>query len=185
MGDRRETIDSVPSARRLINSLRDLGYDFVKAAADVIDNSIQAGADKIEINMEFNGDHSWFQVADNGKGMTENELNEAMRFGTEREYSPNELGEFGLGLKTASISQCRKLTVASRSNGHESRIEIRQLNLDHIEKSNRWQIISIPTNDYSHLLTDSLANHPGTVVHPCILKRFSIYPHSRRIYKPH
>jgi hypothetical protein len=164
MSDGRKIIDSVPSAKRLINSLRDIGYDFVKAAADIVDNSIEAGAVNIEIRMEFNGDHSWFQVADDGKGMTGDELNEAMRFGTERQYGSNELGKFGLGMKTASISQCRKLTVASRANNPSAALEIRQLNLDRIEETNKWEIISIPKNDYSETLWKPLEDHPGTVI---------------------
>lgn len=164
MSDGRKIIDSVPSAKRLINSLRDIGYDFVKAAADIVDNSIEAGAVNIDIRMEFNGDHSWFQVADDGKGMTGDELNEAMRFGTERQYGPKELGKFGLGMKTASISQCRKLTVASRANSPSAALEIRQLNLDRIEETNKWEIISIPKNDYSETLWKPLEDHPGTVI---------------------
>ena len=164
LGDGRKIIDSVPGAKRLINSLRDIGYDFVKAAADLVVNSREAGAVNIEIRMEFNGDHSWFQVADDGRGMTSDELNEAMRFGTERQYGPNELGKFGLGMKTASISQCRKLTVASRANNPSAVLEIRQLNLDRIEETNKWEIISIPKSDYSETLWKSLEDHPGTVI---------------------
>lgn len=114
--------------------------------------------------MEFSGDHSWFQVADNGRGMNRDELNEGMRFGTEREYKPNELGKFGLGMKTASISQCRKVTVASRNNYPAGDIEIRQLNLDLIEETNRWEIVSIPKEDYSEAMWVSLLDHSGTVV---------------------
>ena len=65
---KRTTIEVIPGARRLIIALRDLGYDFVKAATDVIDNSIEVGVTSVKIRMEFNGDHSWFQVADNGRG---------------------------------------------------------------------------------------------------------------------
>lgn len=144
MVESRKSIEVVPGARRLITSLRDEGYDFVTAAADIIDNSIQAGAKEVNIRMEFNGDSSWFLVSDDGKGMSSEELNEAMRFGTKREYDDDELGKFGLGLKTASISQCRRLTVASRNRDPNSDIEIRQLNLDHIRETDRWEIQSIP-----------------------------------------
>lgn len=160
----RAVIEVIPGARRLIKSLRDEGYDFMTAAADIIDNSIQAEAKEIRIRMEFSGDHSWFQIADDGKGMTGDELTEAMRFGSEKEYGPNELGKFGLGLKTASISQCRKLTVASRTAFSESEIEIRQLNIDRIESSNRWEIISISKENYSDVLWKHLVDNQGTVV---------------------
>ncbi|MHB1708464.1 MAG: ATP-binding protein [Thermoplasmataceae archaeon] len=162
--ERRMEHEVIPSAKRLIISLRDEGYDFVTAAADIIDNSIQAGATEIDVRMEFNGETSWFLVADNGKGMSPDELTEAMRFGTKREYKEGELGKFGLGMKTASISQCRKLTVASRKGDSESDIGIRQLNLDQIEKTDRWVIQSIPVSDYSSLVSNPLKSHKGTVI---------------------
>jgi hypothetical protein len=164
MVEKRTSIEVVPGARRLITSLRDEGYDFVTAAADIIDNSIQAGASEINIRMEFDGDSSWIMVSDNGKGMSPHELNEAMRFGTKREYTNGELGKFGLGLKTASISQCRRLTVASRNQSPDSEIEIRQLDLDHIKETDRWEIQSIPKSDYTHLISDPLSDHSGTVI---------------------
>ncbi len=164
MTEERKSIELVPRARRLITSLRDEGYDFVTAAADIIDNSIQAGATEINVVMKFDGNSSWFLVSDNGKGMTAQALTEAMRFGTKRSYEPGELGKFGLGLKTASISQCRKLTVASKSVELDSKIEIRQLNLDHIHETDRWEIQSIPASEYSPVVSDPISNHSGTVV---------------------
>lgn len=107
-------IEAIPSAKRLITSLRDLGYDFSQAVADVVDNSIEAGATVVSIDVEFDGDDSWIRIADNGKGMRPEQLREAMRYGAEREYEIDALGKFGLGLKTASMSQCQRLSVASR-----------------------------------------------------------------------
>jgi signal transduction histidine kinase len=69
-------IESVPGARRLVSSLRDLGYDFVQAVADVVDNSIAAGATKVAITLKFSGPDSWVRIADNGKGMSGPELTE-------------------------------------------------------------------------------------------------------------
>ena len=106
----------IPSARRLITSLRDMGYDFAAAVADLVDNSIEARATLVAIDIEFDGDDSWVRVADNGRGMTTAELKEAMRYGAERDYKKEDLGKFGLGLKTASMSQCKRLSVASRIN---------------------------------------------------------------------
>ena len=165
MEDKRTVHEVIPSASRLIKSLRDVGYDFLTAVADIIDNSIQANATEIDIRMEFNGSSSWFLVADNGKGMSPEELTEAMRFGAKRDYAPKgELGKYGLGMKTASISQCRKLTVASRSCDSELDIEIRQLNLDQIQSTDRWVIQSIPKSDYSPLVSDPISDHSGTVI---------------------
>src|SRR6266404_4310361 len=97
----------IPSARRLITSLRDMGYDFSAAVADVVDNSIEAGASKIRIDVRSDGDNSWVRIADNGVGMKAAQIREALRYGTAREYDAKlALGKFGLGLKTASMSQC-------------------------------------------------------------------------------
>ena len=133
----------IPSARRLITSLRDVGYSFTTAVADIVDNSIEAEATQIDIRVEFDGEDSWVRIADNGKGMTEEELLEAMRYGSEREYSEKNLGKFGLGLKTASLSQCRRLTVASRSNPGNMNLIAWRWDLEHIERENRWEVIRL------------------------------------------
>ncbi len=124
------------SARRL-KSLRDMGYDFAQAVADVVDNSVEAGASLVAVDVEFDGDDSWVRIADNGKGMTADELREAMRYGAEREYDDDDLGKFGLGLKTASMSQCQCFSVASRWNRDRADIAAYSWDLDHIDRTNR------------------------------------------------
>src|ERR1700685_3922986 len=91
-----------PSAARLTESLRDIGYDFPSAVADIVDNSVMAGATRVEVLTEFNGADSWVSVADDGRGMTANGVVEALRYGTRRTYARGDLGRYGLGLKTAS-----------------------------------------------------------------------------------
>jgi hypothetical protein len=157
-------IESVPGARRLVSSLRDLGYDFVQAVADVVDNSIAAGATKVAITLTFSGPDSWVRIADNGKGMSGPELTEAMRYGTERTYDGLDLGKFGLGLKTASLSQCRKLTVASRCNSNERRIEVRCWDLDHVLNTNRWEMVNVTAAERDERVSESLLQGIGTVV---------------------
>lgn len=166
MAKNKSTLEVIPSARRLIHSLRDVGYDFVHAVADLVDNSIAAKASNIAIEMRFEEDagDSWFRIADNGTGMSGNTITEAMRFGTERDYDSDELGKFGLGLKTASLSQCSRFTVASRIDRDSRRIEVRQWDLDHVDKTNRWEIINIPPNKRSDTLMSPLQHTPGTVV---------------------
>lgn len=103
----RKGFELIPSARRLITSLRDMGYDFAAAVADVVDNSIEAKASRIAVDVHFDGDDSSVRIADNGVGMTPAQIREALRYGAERDYDTTEaLGKFGLGLKTASMSQC-------------------------------------------------------------------------------
>jgi hypothetical protein len=160
----RNVVEVIPSAKRLIHSLRDLGYDFVAAVADVIDNSIAARATEVRVDLRFDGEDSWVRVADNGKGMSGTEITEAMRFGSERDYATDDLGKFGLGLKTASLSQCSRLTVASRTDRDARRIEVRQWDLAHIKRTNRWEIANLGAGERPATATAPLKDHPGTVV---------------------
>lgn len=153
----------IPSARRLINSLRNMGYDFSSAVADLIDNSISAGATEIALNVEFDGDHSKVRIADNGSGMSEDQLQEAMRYGSDRDYEDNALGKFGLGLKTASLSQCQKLSVATRESSHKE-IHAYCWDLDHIEKTDQWELIIPDAKQYKKILGGYLSRTSGTVV---------------------
>jgi hypothetical protein len=164
MAKQKSTVEVIPSAKRLIRSLRDVGYDFKHAVADLVDNSIAAKASRVAIDMRFDGKESWLRIADNGGGMSGRTITEAMRFGTERDYQADELGKFGLGLKTASLSQCSKLTVASRVDTSARRIEVRQWDLGHVESTNRWEIINVPVDERRDELVDPLENGRGTVV---------------------
>lgn len=167
----------IPSARRLVTSLRDMGYDFAQAVADVVDNSIEAKASLIAIDLEFDGDDSWVRIADNGRGMTREQLREALRYGAEREYDAQALGKFGLGLKTASMSQCQRLTVASRWNRERADIGAYAWDLDHISKTNRWEIIPLERKELRYSVSGPLIDHPGTVVFWERLDRILGYKH--------
>lgn len=156
-----ETYEVIPSAKRLIKSLRNIGYDFSTAVADIVDNSIEAGASKVDISIGFYGEDSYVRISDNGKGMTKEELKEAMRYGSEREYQEDDLGKFGLGLKTASMSQCRRFSVATKSN---KEISMFAWDLDHIEKTNKWEILPPKESSTIQLISAPLSNHAGTVV---------------------
>lgn len=135
------SVEVIPSAKRLVSSLRDLGYDFVQSVADIVDNSVAAGATEIAIKFHAAGNDSWLSITDNGIGMSGAQINEAMRYGTEREYDDNELGRYGLGLKTASLAQCRRLTVKTRFGSADNPVEIRCLDMDHIERTDKWEIL--------------------------------------------
>jgi hypothetical protein len=157
-------IEVIPSAKRLIKSLRDMGYDFAQAVADVVDNSIEAGATLVAIDVEFDGDDSWVRIADNGCGMKPEDLREAMRYGAERDYGEDDLGKFGLGLKTASMSQCQRLSVASRWNKDRADITAYAWDLDHIEKTNRWEILPLERGGLRPAIRHPLKDTRGTVV---------------------
>ncbi len=133
-----ETIN--PNIENLVASLRDIGYTFEIAVADIIDNSVSAGAQNINIFTAPVDNKLMLSLYDDGFGMDENELREAMRLATKNpdaERSKNDLGRYGLGLKTASFSQCTKLTVASKKNG---KIAVRCWDLNYIADRNSWDL---------------------------------------------
>jgi hypothetical protein len=142
-----------------------MGYDFAAAVADVVDNSIEARATHVSIDVRFDADDSWVRITDNGTGMKPAEIREALRYGAEREYDVREsLGKFGLGLKTASMSQCRRLTVASRSSKERAEVYAHSWDLEHVEKTNRWEILEVARDEDPELWRDPLLDHTGTVV---------------------
>src|SRR4051794_23555160 len=113
-------VEITPSAAALIESLRGLGYSPETAIADLIDNSIAAEASTIELAIEWNDGHPEVALFDNGNGMKRAMLAEALRLGgtgPSTTRAASDLGRFGLGLKTASLSQCRQLTIISKTAG--------------------------------------------------------------------
>lgn len=124
--------------------MRAVGYTVESAIADLIDNSISAGGNTVEVKYDAS-EHPFVSILDNGQGMTPNELTMAMRHGSQNPADnrhPSDLGRFGLGLKTASLSQCRKFTVASKRDGI---VSARQWDLDFVQKTGKWLVI-VPTN---------------------------------------
>lgn len=108
-------IKNTPSPDVLMNSMRSIGYNFRTALADIIDNSISAKAKNIYISSPINDEKVFITILDDGEGMDDSKLFNAMKYGSNKEYyDTNDLGRFGLGLKSASLSQCRILTVASK-----------------------------------------------------------------------
>ncbi len=128
-----------PKPSALIESLRSVGYSLATAIADVLDNSITADANNIWINFFWDGMESHISILDDGRGMNESVLKDAMRPGTTSPTNPrdkSDLGRFGLGLKTASFSQCRQLTVWSKADG--GTIFGRRWDLDYVVDKNEW-----------------------------------------------
>jgi hypothetical protein len=124
-----------------VESLRAFGYTLPAAVADIVDNSISAGASRIAITGHWNGVRSHIAILDNGSGMTETALVEAMRLGTRSPRAPrraDDLGRFGLGLKTASFSQCRRLTVVTRI--PDNTVASRSWDLDLVVRTDEWRL---------------------------------------------
>jgi anti-sigma regulatory factor (Ser/Thr protein kinase) len=153
----------LPAAGRLMTSLRDIGYDLPSAIADLVDNAIDANARTVSVEIVADGEESWVRVCDDGLGMTPKALDEAMRYGSETDYRPDSLGHFGLGLKTASLSQCRRLTVASRS-GRAGRLSVRRWDLDDVLRRNSWDLERIPAGKAPRAVAEPLTGRHGSVV---------------------
>jgi hypothetical protein len=133
--------DALPDPEFLIKSIAEQGYSLETALADLIDNSIAAGAKKIEVLIDTTVEPFTLFLADDGKGMTELELKKSMQFPSsspEIARRPDDLGRFGLGLKTASFSQTRHLTVLSKKN-EDSNFRGRSWNVD-LLKAKLWRI---------------------------------------------
>lgn len=152
-----------PSARRLTNSLRDIGYSFESAVADLVDNSVAAGADRIMIEIHFEGRESYLTISDNGAGMSEEQINEAMRFGSRRDYREDDLGRYGLGLKTASLSQCKRLEVITRNQPTIAPIG-RAIDLDFIQAVDDWITLDISDEADVYETAALLGDTCGSVV---------------------
>ncbi len=152
-----------PSVKNFIASLRDIGYSFEVAVSDLIDNSITAEATEIKIHTVSNPQLT-FSLLDNGTGMTESELVEAMRLASKdprNKRAKNDLGRFGLGLKTASFSQGRKLTVVSKKQGI---VSVRQWDLDYVYEKDEWYLITPVDYEKLPLAADLFLLKQGTLI---------------------
>lgn len=130
-----------PTADILMFSMRAMGYSFESAIADIMDNSISAFAKNIFLKFPIDPSDCYIAICDDGIGMTKEELFDAMKYGSEQKRegrNADDLGRFGLGLKSASLSQCRKLTVASKKNGE---ISAYIWNLDVVLEKQDWIMI--------------------------------------------
>lgn len=155
--------ETPPKANAMINTFRAFGYNLQTAIADILDNSISAHAETIWINYAWDGSNSWVSILDDGKGMDRNELIEAMTPGSKDpnvEREKNDLGRFGLGLKTSSFSQCKILTVATKKENYA--LIKRTWDLDYVNTTGKWSLLDY-ISDNSFL--DKLDKMPsGTLV---------------------
>ena len=159
---RQRELELPPRASSLVESLRDMGYSLRTALADVIDNSITAGARNIQLFADTHHAVPTIGILDDGTGMSEQELLEAMRPGTRSplEARPaSDLGRFGLGLKTASFSQCRRLTVVTRKG---SAVSSATWDLDRVGERDRW-VVEVP-EDLDTIRWSERLRSDGTLV---------------------
>jgi hypothetical protein len=161
------TRNAPPRAGAMMEALRGLGYSTAAALADIVDNSVSAGATEVAIDFYWEGSKSRITVFDNGRGMCDANLESAMRLG---EKSPlddravGDLGRFGMGLKTASFSQCRRLTVASLKHGET--LGCLRWDLDAIaaRPDDGWILFEGPAKGSESYLSQLFGKPSGTIV---------------------
>lgn len=160
-----QCLEVQPDAARVMEGLRDTGYQFHTAVADIVDNSIAANATSIDlkIDMDFRG-RLRVAIADNGHGMDQQGLVNAMRYGSDRRPSQKSLGKFGLGMKTASTAFCKILRVTSRSSRDADLLRA-TWDLGHIAEVNRWELqFDAPDPETLAHFNDIATEGTGTVV---------------------
>ncbi|MBP7508060.1 MAG: ATP-binding protein [Prolixibacteraceae bacterium] len=139
-----------PEASSMIETFRAIGYSLESAVADIIDNSISAAAKNIWVDYDWKGPGTMISIIDDGAGMNNEELINAMRPGSRHPLEvrkENDLGRFGLGLKTASFSQCRKFSVISKP--PEGKVSYWCWDIDYVTQSTSWSLINYcPDNKF-------------------------------------
>lgn len=143
--------DTPPFAPVLMESTRAMGYSLESAIADIIDNSIAAQASSVLVKFSPYDTMQYVSILDDGTGMNRQQIDDAMRYGSQSSLVIREdcdLGRFGLGLKTASLSQCRCLTVISKQGDN---VEARRWDLDKIYESGSWALIELEPNEIENI----------------------------------
>ena len=161
-----ETVKLIPDPARTMEGLRDTGYSFETAVADLVDNSIAANATDVDISVQLNmRGEVRLAIADNGVGMNRQRLEEAMTYGSPMRPDPASLGKFGLGLKTASTAWCRRLSVVTRPSGQTKPI-MATWDLDYVAREGAWLLLVEDEADSEAAIhLDRLApDQAGTVV---------------------
>ena len=153
-----DSLEIEPNATFLIQSIRDMGYTLETAISEIIDNSISAKATKIEIICNWDGNEPFIEVKDDGIGMDIDQLKEAMRLGSNptSKRDPEDLGRFGLGLKTASFSQSKRLIVKTRT--EKLNDYTATWDLDIVEEKGKW-LLDLETSNHGDLFKEH-----GTIV---------------------
>lgn len=160
-------IDTPPFAPVLMESTRALGYSLESAIADIIDNSISAGASTVDIDFPPHETMPYISILDDGCGMSDEEIDNAMRYGSQSSLSDRnarDLGRFGLGMKTASLSQCRCLTVVSKIG---RKVVARRWDLDEVYSRGSWALMKLESddlNDLPDIYQELLKKKSGTLV---------------------
>ncbi len=156
----KETFE-IPPSTNIIDVLGSSGYTLETALADIVDNSISAGADSISISFDVNDlGNARVIIADNGTGMSLDDLkNAAIIANVSKNAKRDEfdLGRYSLGLKSASMSFCNKLYVISKREGNDPNSIC--IDFAYILRENKWSASVVEKPEYENKLKDS-----GTIV---------------------
>ena len=155
---------ATPDPSSMIETFRAIGYSIEAAVADIIDNSISASAKNVWINFEWKGAETWIAIKDDGLGMNNDELIQALRPGSKNpldERGAKDLGRFGLGLKTASFSQCRQLSALSKKENYHS--VYWTWDLDFVKETGQWDLIQYLPHE-EHFIKQINELKSGTII---------------------
>jgi hypothetical protein len=149
----------------LLESMRSVGYSFSTAVADLVDNSISAGSRHVEI-VGDPVEARFVTILDDGEGMSPDAARSALQLAgsaRNRERAATDLGRFGLGLKTASLSQARKISVITRHDGVTTAL---QWDIDHVLATQQWSLTVLAPAEIAELpgATEFMARATGTLV---------------------
>ena len=161
----------IPSPSLATTLGRGMNYDFYRAIADLVDNSIAANAGNVWIDIESkNGpslsSHAFVSVTDDGDGMTLERLKQAMQYGAINQGDASDLGRFGLGMKTASTSISNILSVATRD-AHSEHFHCRSWDLPWMRehKDNAWRLRRPLISNFPEEILSRIQNSPGTIIY--------------------
>jgi Histidine kinase-, DNA gyrase B-, and HSP90-like ATPase len=129
-------LENPPNARRTMEALRELGYDSYASILDILDNCIDAHATIINVEVGEQRGDIVITIDDDGTGMDEETLSEALRLGSDTEREPGDLGKFGMGLVTASIGLSQSVEVLTKE--IDGRLLSGGFDLEQIAAENRF-----------------------------------------------
>ena len=158
-----KTQQAEPEASSMIETFRAIGYNLETAVADIVDNSISANAKNVWINFDWKGEETWLSIKDDGVGMNNEELIQALRPGSKNpldDRNNKDLGRFGLGLKTASFSQAKQLAVVSKKQDYKT--VNWTWDLEFVRQTKSWNLIDLMPKEFSLKSLDDL--NSGTIV---------------------
>jgi len=144
-------VNNIPKADFLMGAMRSMGYTFESAIADIIDNSVSANAQNIYLGFPKEPSHKFVYILDDGCGLDRQSLFIAMRYGSntcKADRDERDLGRFGLGLKSASLSQCKVLSVVSKS---AENICAYRWDYDYIASQGEWLVLELEQNEFANL----------------------------------